>query len=95
MGGGQLGYQWFFIKDSDYNNISGATRFIRPVDLGIFSPTPNTGRPTTHSGADSFPFIVTDIAANKFTYDELIHQYNECQVVEVALRKQIIEAIDG
>ena len=95
LGGGQLGYLWLFLKDADYNAIPGATRFIRPVDPGVFSPIPNPGGAATRGGSGPLPLTAADIATQKLAHDELKRQYNECQAVEVALRKQIIEAIDG
>ena len=36
-----------------------------------------------------------DIAIQKSTYDTQLCQYNECQVVELALRNQITDAIEN
>lgn len=95
LGGGQLGYLWFFLKDADYNRIPGTTRFVRPTDPGIFTPIQNPGGPATRAGAGPLSLTAADIATQKLAHDEVKRQFNECQAVEAALRKQIIEAIDG
>ena len=94
LGGGQLGYLWFFLKNADYNSIPGIARFIRPINPGTFTPTPIAVGPTTRAGVIPVPLTAADIATQKLAHDELTRQYNECQAVEAALRKQITEAID-
>jgi len=97
LGGGQFGYLWFFLTDADYNRIPGTIPFVRPVDPGIFTPIQNPGGIVTRAGlgAVAVPLTAADIATQKLAHDELKRQFNECQAVEAALRKQIVEAIDG
>ena len=63
------------------------------MDHGIFIPVPNQGC-ATRAGAGPLPLTAADIATQKLAHDELKHQYNECQAVEMALRKQVTAAID-
>ena len=93
LGGRQLSYLWFFLRAREYNSITSAAPFIRPVDPGIFIPVPNQGC-ATRAGVGPLPLTAADIATQKLAHDELKHQYNECQSVEMALRKQVTAAID-
>ena len=95
LGGGQFGYLWFFLTDADYNRIPATIPFIHPGDPGTFSPVQNPGGAVTRAGAGAVPLTAADIATQKLAHDELKRQFNECQAVEAALRKQIVEAIDG
>ena len=88
MDGGQFGYLWFLLTNADYNRIPGSAPFIRPVDPGAFTPNQNTG-PVTRAGAVAIPLTAADTATQKLAHDELKRQFNECQAVGVALRRQI------
>ena len=87
LGGGQLGYLALVIPPMIYNTIPGSAPFIRPTDPGTFAPI-------NALGVRAAPLTPGDIAAQKIAFDESKRQFNECQAVEVALRNQIIEAID-
>ena len=63
LGGGQLGYLALVIDNTSYNAIPGATRFVRPVDPGIFTPT-------APLGVRAVPLTPADIATQKIAYDE-------------------------
>ena len=87
LGGGQFGYLALVIEVASYNTIHGSAPFIRPHDPGIFTPDHPIG-------VRAIPLTAADIAAQKITFDEQKRQYNECQGVEMALRNQIVEAIE-
>ena len=45
LGRGQLGYLTLILSIPDYNDIPISTPFVRPVDPGIFTPTPSPVNP--------------------------------------------------
>ena len=93
LGGGQLGYLSLYFTAAEYNAITGAAAFTRPTDPGVFVPIPNTGA-STRGGSGPDPLTPADIATQKLEHDELKHQYNEMQAVELTLRRQIVTAIE-
>ena len=56
-------------------------------------PIPNT-RIATRGGTGPYPLTAADIATQKLEYDELRHQCNEVQAVELTLWKQMFMAIE-
>ena len=98
LGGGQLGYLALTVTPAVYNAIPNAANFVRPVDPGIFTLTPNptpTTRGTRAAGPTVAPPLTpADIATQKAQYDENKRLYNEVQAVEMILRNQLIEAIE-
>ena len=56
-------YLALVIDNTSYNAIPGATRFVRPVDPGIFTPT-------APLGVRAVPLTPADIATQKIAYDE-------------------------
>ena len=62
----------------------------KPTDPGVFTPVPN--RTTRTSGTQ--PLTAAEIATQKAQHEENVRIYNECQRVELALRNQLIEAIE-
>ena len=87
LGGGQFGYLALVIDTASYNTIPGSAPFVRPNDPGVFTPIHPIG-------VQAIPPTAAEIATQKITFDEEKKQYNECQGVEIALRNQIIEAIE-
>ena len=87
LGGGQFGYLALVINTHSYNSIPGSACFIRPLDPGTFTPTHPIG-------IRAAPLTAADIATQKINFDERKRQYNECQGVEMALRNQVVEAIE-
>ena len=87
LGGGQTGYLALYIDTATFNAIPGTTAFLRPTDPGIFTPT-------TSLGVRATPLTPAEIATQKNAHDESKRKYNEVQAVEIALRKQITDAIE-
>ena len=87
LGGGQLGYLALVIDTATYNAIPTAAPFIRPIDPGAFTPVAPLGvrAPALTPG---------EITVQKIAHDDQKRLYNEVQAVEVALRNQIVEAIE-
>ena len=109
LGGGQLGYLGLILEPSVYITIPGAARFDRPTDPGIFNPTSQITQRSTRSTSSNVSTSSTgsgntsgtsttltseQIATQKAMHDESVRLYHECQRVEVALRNQLIEAIE-
>ena len=94
LGGGQLGYLALVVPPAIYNTIPTSAPFVRPVDPGVFTPTPMTGV-ATRAGGGPPPLSAADITTLKYAWDERKRQYNEAQAVESTLRKQIVKAIDN
>ena len=90
LGGGQLVYLGLILPQAVYTTIPNATAFKKPTDPGIFAPTTNR---RTRQG-DAQPLTSAEIATQKSQHDEDVRLYNECQQVELALRNQLIEAIE-
>ena len=93
LGGGQLGYLSLYLTTAEYITIPGATAFVRPTDPGAFVPTPNSGI-STRGGTGPDPLTPADIATQKLQHDEVRHQYDEMQAIELTLRRQIVAAIE-
>ena len=77
-GGGQLGYLALVLSDDAYNAIPNSVPFVRPSDPGLLIITTSKKYDTVQQQVD---------------HNEIKHNYNECQAVEQALGKQLIEAI--
>ena len=84
--GGQLGYLALCIEVAYYNAIPGAIPFVRPIDPGTFSPE-------AHVGVRALALTAANIATQKIAFDEDLRRFNEYQVVDIALRNRIVEAI--
>ena len=78
LGGGQLGYLTLVLQDTAYSDIQNSAPFVRPIDPGALI--------ITSTKKD-------EIAQQQVDHNEEKQQYNSCQAVEQALRKQIIDAI--
>jgi len=78
LGGGQLGYLGLILSDDAYKAIPNSAPFVRSVDPGLLIITTSKKDDTVQQQVD---------------HNETKHNYNECQAVEQALRKQLIEAI--
>ena len=87
--GGGLGYLALVISPTDYISIPNATNFQRPTDPGIFDTAAAPGSVLQNDVA----ITIAEIATQKIAHNERLCQYNECQVVEIALRNQIISVI--
>ena len=75
----------------DYNQITGSTKFIRPIDPGTFMPV--RLRSVGTRAAPTAPISVTEIIAQKIVHDDQKHLYNEVQATKISLRNQVIEDI--
>ena len=73
-----MGYLALVLSDAAYDAIPNSAPFVRPSDPGLLV--------ITTSKKD-------DIAQQQVDHNEIKHNYNKCQAVEQALRKQLIEAI--
>ena len=101
LGGGQHGYLGLVLDPITYGTIPYSAPFVRPTDPGIFrvvTPVAPTVR-VTRTGARPATATATGptaaaIATQQAQHDERKRLYNECQAVELALRNQIVEAID-
>ena len=101
LGGGQHGYLGLVLDPITYGTIPHSAPFVRPTDPGIFrvvTPVAPTVR-VTRTGVRAAPAAVAgptaaEIATQQAQHDERKRLYNECQAVELALRNQIVEAID-
>ena len=87
LGGGQLGYLALVIDNVAYRALPNALAFHRPTDPGNFSPV-------VPVGIRAAALTAGEIALQKIAHDERKRLFNEVQAVEVALRNQIVEAID-
>ena len=96
LGGGQLGYLSLVLSNTAYASIPGAAAFIRPTNPGNFTLTPNPTPAATRATPSPVPPPLTaeQIAIQKTNYDNRLRLYNETQAVELALRNQLIEAIE-
>ena len=79
-----------------YNTIPGSPHFRKPTDPGVFQPRTTTARPGTRSTEvrKPTPLSASDLEGQKAQQEEKLRVYNECQRVELALRYQLIEAVE-
>ena len=80
LGGGRLGYLGLVLEPATYGTIPNSAPFIRPAMPVAF--TPSNARLTQ-----------AEISSEKAAHDECVRMVNECNVVEDALKNQLIKAI--
>ena len=96
IGRGQLGYLAIIVFLTIHNSIPDSTLFERQIGPGTFVikslPTPTA----TRANLSPTPPLLTStyIYTQKETYDTNLRLYNECQVVELALRNKITDAAE-
>ena len=78
LGGGQLGYLALVLSDAAYTAIPNSAPFARPLDPRALIITAKKK---------------DKIAQQQVNHNDEKQQYNVCQSVQQALRKQIIDAI--
>ena len=80
LGGGQLDYLALVLSTVAYDNIPNSNPFLRPTLQGAFIP----------SGLRLSP---AETIQEKPAHYDAVRSYNKCQVVEQALRNQVIDAV--
>ena len=81
LGGGAHGYLGIAMEDAEYHTLTGA-HFVRPPNPGL--------TPTIPAGATQHVILAT-----QNNHQASLKQYKECNLIERALKNQIINAIDS